>query len=84
MSTEYETFVIQELKRLSPEQQREVADFIHKLAGRETSPSTSESHIWDEIAAASASLPDDAWQGVPIDGSEQHDHYLYGSPKREA
>ena len=40
-------------------------------------------HIRDEIAAISADLPDEAWADVPADGADQHDHYLYGTPKRD-
>jgi hypothetical protein len=31
----------------------------------------------------SAQVPNEDWRQVPSDGSEQHDHYLYGSSKRE-
>jgi hypothetical protein len=31
-----------------------------------------------------AKLPKDAFDGYPTDGSLNHDHYLYGSPKRES
>jgi len=27
-------------------------------------------------------LPDDVLERLPIDGAAQHDHYIYGSPKR--
>ena len=27
-------------------------------------------------------LPDEVWERMPVDGAEQHDHYLYGVPKR--
>jgi Arc/MetJ-type ribon-helix-helix transcriptional regulator len=30
----------------------------------------------------SASVPDEVWDAVPTDLSEQHDHYIYGTPKR--
>jgi hypothetical protein len=30
-----------------------------------------------------AKLPDEVWENMPTDGSYQHDHYLYGTPKRE-
>jgi hypothetical protein len=26
--------------------------------------------------------PEEALQALPIDGASQHDHYLYGAPKR--
>lgn len=29
-------------------------------------------------------FPDESIAGVPADGAAQHDHYLYGAPKREA
>ncbi len=40
--------------------------------------------IWERIESLAASLPDEAFEGVPADGASQHDHYLYGSPKRES
>ena len=40
--------------------------------------------IWEEVAEISGGVPDEAWQAVPADGSEQHDHYLYGAPKKES
>lgn len=27
-------------------------------------------------------IPEDEWQKLPVDGAEEHDHYLYGSPKK--
>jgi hypothetical protein len=27
-------------------------------------------------------LPSEAFEGLPADGASEHDHYLYGSPKR--
>ena len=38
--------------------------------------------IWEEIAARMRSLPDDSLAALPVDGAEEHDHYLYGTPKR--
>lgn len=38
--------------------------------------------IWDKIHAHSAEIPDEEWERMPVDGSEQHDHYLYGMPKK--
>ncbi len=28
-------------------------------------------------------LPDEAFEGLPKDGASQHDHYIYGTPKRD-
>ena len=40
--------------------------------------------IWDEIAELQKSVPDEEWDKLPVDGADQHDHYIYGSPKRPA
>jgi hypothetical protein len=40
--------------------------------------------VWERIASMAESLPDDAFEEVPSDGASQHDHYLYGSPKRKS
>lgn len=38
--------------------------------------------IWDKIRAHAAEIPKEEWDRMPIDGSEQHDHYLYNTPKK--
>jgi Arc/MetJ-type ribon-helix-helix transcriptional regulator len=38
--------------------------------------------IWERILDRSAAIPDEEWDKVPVDGAEQHDHYIYGTPKR--
>ena len=30
------------------------------------------------------SVPAEEWAKLPVDGAEQHDHYIYGTPKRPA
>jgi len=38
--------------------------------------------IWERILEKSAAIPDEEWDKLPTDLAEQHDHYLYGTPKR--
>jgi Arc/MetJ-type ribon-helix-helix transcriptional regulator len=38
--------------------------------------------IWEEFEEIAASIPDEEWAKLPVDGAEQHDHYIYGTPKR--
>ncbi len=38
--------------------------------------------IWEEFEEIAASIPREEFLKLPADGAEQHDHYLYGSPKR--
>ena len=38
--------------------------------------------IWERIQDMTADVPDEEWDKLPTDLAEQHDHYLYGTPKR--
>lgn len=38
--------------------------------------------IWEVFQEISATIPDEEWAKLPTDGAEQHDHYIYGTPKR--
>jgi Arc/MetJ-type ribon-helix-helix transcriptional regulator len=38
--------------------------------------------IWEDILEMTADVPDEEWDKLPTDLAEQHDHYIYGTPKR--
>jgi Arc/MetJ-type ribon-helix-helix transcriptional regulator len=38
--------------------------------------------IWEVFEDIAASVPDEVWDKIPADSSEQLDHYLYHTPKR--
>jgi hypothetical protein len=38
--------------------------------------------IWERIAERMKAVPPDVFERLPHDGASEHDHYLYGSPKR--
>jgi Arc/MetJ-type ribon-helix-helix transcriptional regulator len=38
--------------------------------------------IWEVFQELSADVPGEVWENLPTDLSEQHDHYIYGTPKR--
>lgn len=38
--------------------------------------------IWERLAKLAAEAPPEELAKLPTDGASQHDHYLYGSPKR--
>jgi restriction endonuclease Mrr len=42
----------------------------------------SERPIWEIFEEVADNLPDEILADLPTDGSTQHDHYLYGSPKQ--
>ena len=41
-------------------------------------------HLGDIAADLLHDVPDDDFAQLPVDGAEQHDHYIYGTPKRPA
>jgi Protein of unknown function (DUF2281) len=70
------------LQALPPDRQQQVLDFVEFLA-QKTQPQEAEKSIWDVLDEAAASIPPEELERMPTDGSYQHDHYLYGTPKRE-
>lgn len=38
--------------------------------------------IWEQVAEIFADVPEEELEKLPRDGAEQHDHYLYGAPKK--
>jgi hypothetical protein len=38
--------------------------------------------IWERIISLTADAPPEELDKPPTDGASQHDHYLYGTPKR--
>jgi hypothetical protein len=40
--------------------------------------------VWQMVEELLKDIPQDVLDSLPTDGSEQHDHYIYGTPKRRA
>ena len=38
--------------------------------------------IWEIIQEITKDIPDEEWDKWPKDGALEHDHYIYGTPKR--
>jgi Arc/MetJ-type ribon-helix-helix transcriptional regulator len=45
-------------------------------------PAPAQKPLWEEILELTADVPTEEWDKLPADLSEQHDHYIYGTPKR--
>jgi Arc/MetJ-type ribon-helix-helix transcriptional regulator len=65
------------------ERRQGVAGTATPAASHET-PAPPHKPIWEQIEEITASVPEDEFLKLPIDGAEQHDHYIYGLPKRPA
>jgi hypothetical protein len=45
-------------------------------------PDGDDRSIWETIDDIMRHVPEEVLRRFPADGAEQHDHYLYGSPKK--
>lgn len=75
-------YAIQEqIKVLSDDEKLKVLVFICDL--QKAKPVGEVKPIADIFADLSAEIPLEQWQELPVDGAANHDHYLYGAPKKE-
>ena len=56
-------------------------EWVQKLAVQESA--SSRPHIADVIVENMRNLPPEIMASMPKDGASQHDHYIYGWPKKE-
>jgi Arc/MetJ-type ribon-helix-helix transcriptional regulator len=47
-------------------------------------PTTSPPPFWEAIEAENRAIPTEVWDALPADLSDQHDHYVYGTPRKRA
>ncbi len=81
MSTNSGETITEKVRMLSEDRQRQVVELIDELL-KEEQAGTDARPIWEIFAELSAQVPAEEWSKRPPDGAEQHDHYLYGAPKR--
>lgn len=70
--------IVNKLRTLSDKEREDVLRYVNGVIdGHGRKPS-----LGEQIAAIFADVPDEVWEKLPTDGAEQHDHYIYGTPKR--
>lgn len=79
MSASIEQNIVEKLRQLPTEKQREVLEFVEKITAPVEQQRMS---IFEEIEKIVSEVPPEAWDEVPTDGSINVDHYLYGAPKK--
>jgi Tfp pilus assembly protein PilN len=84
MSANLEQAILKKLQALPDTRQQEVLALVESLLEKEqAAPAESTRRPIGEIfEELSSQIPFEEWAELPRDGAEQHDHYLYGSPKR--
>jgi hypothetical protein len=84
--------ILQQVETLPTDEQLQlIAHLVHKL--RQTTSTNSDlpqpvdgfsktgKSIWQLAGDFVKDLPETELAKLPIDGAEQHDHYIYGTPK---
>ncbi len=73
--------VVAEAVRSFLRQRTQAPDMTKPPAGDEDA-APAPKPIWEVFREIAASVPPETWDALPSDLSEQHDHYIYGTPKR--
>lgn len=83
MSSNLEQEIGRKVQALSDAEQQRLLNIIDELLGEAhpAQPSTARP-IWEIFEELGQQVPAEEWGKLPSDGAEQHDHYLYGAPKR--
>ena len=85
MSANLEQAILEKLQALPDEKQQEVLALVDGMLREEEErrPRETVRPIWEIIEEISNQAPAGTWDSVPTDGSVNHDHYLYGAPKKK-
>jgi putative addiction module CopG family antidote len=65
-------------------QEREVEEDRNGEADAGAQAPPAKKPIWEIAEELLAEVPEEAFDRLPVDGAAQHDHYIYGTPKRPA
>ncbi len=80
MSANLQQTIQEQIRVLSEDEMRLVLSFVDGLRKEKTSLRAKPiSAIFEDL---SSELPLEQWRELPSDGAENHDHYLYGAPKK--
>ena len=85
MAANIEDKLIEKLRGLPESRQAEVLKYVEELASDEANRENGHGQlaIWDKIEAIMSGVPDEVLATIPVDGSINVDHYLYGAPKKQ-
>ena len=83
MSANLEQTILEKIQALPDEKQQEVLALVDEMLREDQAPRRRGTRpIWEIITEISSQAPSGTWDNVPSDGSVNHDHYLYGAPKK--
>ena len=70
--------IVDKIRTLTDKEREDVLRYVDGVLSKHKPEPT----LGEKIAAIFADVPDEVWDRIPTDGSEQHDHYIYGTRKR--
>lgn len=70
--------IVEKIQTLSDEERERVLHYVEEVLSRRNRKQT----LGEKINKIIADVPDEVWEKIPSDSSEQHDHYIYGTPKK--
>ncbi len=79
MQTDVAETIFDIVKVLPKAKQKKVLDFVSELQAEEE---ISLESLFRKIEERGQNIPDEIWEEIPSDGLINHDHYLYGTPKK--
>jgi hypothetical protein len=84
MAANLENTIQEKVKALPEEKQERVLSLVEELLKENNGEQVrvSARPLWEIAEEISSQIPAEEWAKLPRDGAEQHDHYLYGSSKR--
>lgn len=77
--------LLQEIEQTPEHLMKEILNFVQFVKAKQNELDCQEScdrPIWELFEEFTETLPEDTLAQLPRDGAEQHDHYIYGTPKR--
>ena len=83
MAANLEDQLIDRVRALPRDKQQEALRLLDILATGTEGTRPDRRSIWEVVDEINAGLPTDTWENVPVDGSINLDHYLYGAPKKQ-
>ncbi len=84
MSSDLEQEIQKKVQVLPQAKQERVLTLIEEcLRESEVRDPSDAPPIWEIFEGLSKQVAPEEWSKLPTDGAEQHDHYLYGAPKRK-
>lgn len=78
----FENGVFRPLEPVDLDEHQELTITVLETAEPSTANGEDEQPLWEMVEDLMRDVPDEAFETLPSDGATEHDHYLYGTPKR--